>query len=260
MATPLFDCRFYEINFMSKISIPTFLTFALVLLSPLIKAQEIKVGIMKIPPYYLTNEGQPPSGIFLDIMKKSLEHAGLNYRIDDYPTKRLYLNLGSGKTDLFLGIKGSPEYDDKVFYSKTIISQIQMRIYATGDTPLPITKEDINGHKISTMRGYGYGGLVNYFSDPSNNIEVALTSEHLASFQMLKKERIEYVMTYKHIAEIELKNFIIPQLKYTNFYTLDAYFIVSKSTPNAFAVLQKIERAYLDLVELGEFEYIENNN
>ncbi|MEH6448964.1 MAG: transporter substrate-binding domain-containing protein [Oleispira sp.] len=229
-------------------------------LSPVIKAQEIKVGTMEFPPYYLKNKGQPPSGIYLDVMKKSLEYAGLSYRVDYYPTKRLYLNLGSGQTDLYLGIKGSPEYDDKVFYSKTIISQIQMRIYATGDTPLPITKEDINGHKISTMRGYGYGGLVNYFSDPNNNIEVAPTSEHLASFQMLKKKRVDYVMNYKHPAENVLKNLIIPQLKYTNFYTIDVYFIVSKSTPSAFEVLQKIERAYLDLVELGELEYIENNN
>jgi polar amino acid transport system substrate-binding protein len=229
------------------------------LLSSSLRAQEIKAGMLIFPPYFVDNGDLPPSGIYLDLMEKTLKHAGLEYHIETFPPKRLYLNLGSGETDLYLGVKGAPEYKDKVLYSNISISKIQMRVYATGDTHLPTTKEEINNHKISTIRGYSYGGLVSYFSDPKNNIDVALTGEHLASFQMLKNNRVDYVINYKHPSESILKNLTIPNLKYTNLYSVDIYFIVSKSTPNAAEVLQKLERSYLELIELGEVEYIKND-
>jgi polar amino acid transport system substrate-binding protein len=244
---------------MSKISTLILFSYISLFFSSSLNAQEIKAGMLVFPPYFVDNGDQPPSGIYLDVMEKTLQHAGLKYHIDIFPAKRLYLNLGSGETDLYLGIKGAPEYQDKVLYSKTSISKIQMRVYATGEMPLPMIKEDINNHKISTIRGYSYGGLVNYFNDPKNKINVALTSNHLASFQMLKNKRVDYVINYKHPSETVLENIFIKNLKYTNFYSVDVYFIISKSTPKALEVLQKLESAYLELVELGQLEYIEND-
>jgi polar amino acid transport system substrate-binding protein len=232
----------------------------LIVFSSFSQAQEIKAGTTTFPPFYVINPDNSISGILVNIMEKTLTHAELTYRLDIYPTKRLYHNLGTGDTHLFLGIKGSPEYDSNVLYSSTPISQIQMRIYATGNTPLPTTKEDINGHKIITMRGYGYGGLVNYFSDPQNNIQVTSTSKHRSSFLMLKNKRADYVINYKHPSETALKDLKISGLKYTNFYDAKVYFIVSKGTPNAEEVLRKLEQAYSELIELGELEYIENNS
>lgn len=221
---------------------------------------EIKVGTMIFPPFYVVDKDKNISGIYLDIMVKTLQHAKIRYNLDFYPTKRLYRNLKSGKTDLYLGIKGSPEYHDHVLYSTTKVSQIQMRIYATGDTPLPKTKEEINNHKIITMRGYSYGGLINYFSDPKNNIEVTSTSEHRSSFLMLKEHRADYVINYKHPSNIVLRNLDIPDLKYTNFYDAKVYFIVSKALPNAEKILEIIEESYLELVALGELQYIKNDD
>ena len=218
------------------------------------------MGTTSFPPFYIVNQDQTASGIYLALMEKTLRHAGLDYRLDIYPTKRLYRNLGNGETDLFLGIKGSPEYDQNVLYSSTAISQIQMRIYAIGDTPLPSIKEDINNHKIITMRGFGYGGLVSYFSDPKNNIEVTSTSKHRSSFLMLKDKRADYVINYKQPSETALENLEIPYLKHINFYDAEVYFIVSKKTPHAEEVLKKLEAAYLDLIKLGELEYIPNDD
>lgn len=225
-----------------------------------VNSLEIKAGIISFPPFYVVNPDQTLSGIYLNILKKTLKHAGLKYRIDVYPPKRLYRNLSKGITELVLGIKGSPEYDNNVLYSTTEISQIQMRVYATGNTKLPIIMKDINNHKIVTMRGYSYGGLVSYFEDPKNNIEVTLTSEHRSSFLMLKDHRTDYVINYKHPSETALENIEIKDLKYTNFYDVKVYFIVSKALPNAEEILRKLEQAYLELVELGELEYIENDD
>lgn len=237
-----------------------FLTVSCMLLSTLTQAQEIKLGVMIFPPYFYKDQGKPPAGIYMNIMKKTLRHAGLKYRIDVYPAKRLYLNLGNGETDVYLGIKGAPEYHNKVLYSNSSISQINMRIYANANTPLPKTKEDLNNYKISTIRGYSYGGLINYFSDPKNNISNASTAEHLASFRMLKNKRVDYVINYKHPSENVLENLDIPNVKYTNFNSVDVYFVISKSTPNAAEILKKIEDAYLELLDMGELEYVKNVN
>lgn len=241
-------------------AIRAILVSVLLAMTSVAQAFEIKAGITSFPPFYIINKNQSPSGLLLDIMTKTLEHANLDYRLDNYPTKRLYKNLALGKTHLFLGIKDSPEYDGNVLYSETAISQIQMRIYAIGNTPLPMSKEDINGHKIITIHGYGYGGLVNYFADPKNKIEVTSTSEHRSSFLMLKNKRASYLINYKHPAEAALKTLNIKDLKYTNFYDVKVYFIVSKETPNAQQLLNKLESAYLDLVKKNELNYLENED
>lgn len=242
-------------GFISIISLLSLYTF-----TAICQGAEIKAGSTSFPPFYVINKDQTASGIYLDIMERTLQHAGLDYRLDIYPTKRLYRNLGSGETHVFFGIKGSPEYHDNVLYSDTEISQIQMRIYAIGDTPLPKTKEDINGRKIITMRGYGYGGLVSYFADKKNNIEVTSTTKHRSSFLMLKNKRADYVINYKHPSETALADLNIKGLKYTNFYDAKVYIIVSKATPNAQQVLNTLEKSYLDLVAKNELEYIENDD
>lgn len=246
----------YTYSFFIRVSI----LGALALTSFFPQAAEVKAGTTNFPPFYVINSDGSASGIYLDIMERTLLHANLNYRLDIYPTKRLYRNLGTGTTDLFLGIKGSPEYDDHVLYSKFAISQIQMRIYAIGNTPLPSIKEDIDGHKIITMRGYGYGGLVKYFEDPNNNIEVTSTSEHRSSFLMLKNKRADYVINYKHPSETALASLKVENLKYTSFYDAEVFFIVSKKRPDAQEVLTKLELAYLDLVSQNELEYIQNDD
>lgn len=241
-----------------------FSALLIIVLSPLFfnnsHANKLKVGIIDFPPFYIINDAGSSSGVFLNILKKTLQHAKLDFNLDIYPTKRLYRNLGTGETQLFLGIKGPAEYNKKVLYSTTAVSQIQMRVYAIGDTPLPLAKEDINNHRIITMRGYSYGGLINYFTDPKNNIEVTSTTKHLSSFLMLKNNRADYVINYKQPSEMALASIKIPDLKYSSFYDAKIHFIVSKSTPNAEQILDKLEQAYLELIDLGELEYITNDD
>lgn len=235
-------------------------TIAIFLLSAPLQAEEIRAGIMIFPPYFFQNENKKPDGIYLKVMEETLRNANLEYSIDIYPAKRLYLNLGNGKTHLYLGIKGVPEYDDKVLYSTTKVSEINMRVYTNDNIPLPLKKEDLNNHRISIIRGYSYGGLINYFKDPKNNIDVASTAEHLSSFKMLKNKRVDYVINYQHPSEEVLEDLEIPSIKYTDFHSINAYFIVSKFTPNAAEVLDKIEKSYLELLESGKIKYTAPND
>lgn len=222
--------------------------------------RELKVGILSFPPFYVINPDKKPSGILTNIMKKTLQETELDYKLEEYPTKRLYKNLGTGETQLFLGVRGPAEYDKHVLYSNVVVSQIQMRIYAKGVMPLPSRKEDLNGHTIIVIRGYSYGGLIDYLLNPNNNIDVTSTSEHISSFLMLKNNRADYLINYKHPSESVLKDLEISDLKFTNYYAADVRFIVSKSTPNAESIMHKLEQAYLKLIALGELQYIPNDH
>ncbi len=162
-----------------------------------VSAVPVKADITHFPPFYVVNENGLHSGVYLEIMLQTLEKAGLEYKVHSYPTKRLYKNLSTGITDLFLGIKGSPVYHEQVYYSKMPISHIQLRVYATGDTVLPGTKEDLVGQSVIAMRGYGYAGLINYISAPENNIDLKLVTSHKSSFLMLKNSRADYLLNYK---------------------------------------------------------------
>lgn len=220
---------------------------------------EIKTGIINFPPFYVVNENGKHSGLCLDILVATLKKAKLDYNIHSYPPMRLFRNLNTGTTDLFLGIKGSPEYDEQVYYSKTPISHIQLRVYATGNTPLPSVKNDLVGKNVIAIRGYGYGGLINYLVDPKNEINVMYNSQHGAAFLMLKNKRAEYLLDYKHPADRVLQELIISDLKYVNLDEVGLFFIVSKKSPNALQLMEKLETAYNTLREEGLASYIEND-
>lgn len=222
------------------------------------QARSLNTDITNFPPFYIVSKDGKASGLYHDLMLKIATKAGYQPKVHTFPTKRLYRNLGNGTSDVFLGIKGSPEYHGHVHYSKVPLSQIQLRAYAVGDTPLPTSKEQLNGHKIAIMRGYGYGGMVNYFYDRNNDIDTKAVTEHRASFMMLKKNRVDYVINYKYPSDQTLKNIEIPELKFSSLYSADVFIIVSKRTPNAEKVIAELEAAYLTMLESGEAHYIEN--
>jgi polar amino acid transport system substrate-binding protein len=230
-----------------------------IIIAPVL-AQPVKVGTTHFPPYYVVKEDGTLSGILLEVMLTMLKTAGLEYELTNYPAKRLYRNLSSGNTELFIGIKGAPEYHDKVYYSKIPISQIQLRVYALGDTPLPKKKEDIQGKSIITISGYSYAGLMNYFNDQINNIEVKSATSHHASFLMLKNKRAEYLFNYKQPSVTVLKTLDIPSIKYTNFYSMKGFVIVSKASNNAEKLIKKMEDAYAEMLRTGVVKYIENDD
>lgn len=227
-------------------------------LNPAIAAP-VKADITHFPPFYVVNPNGIHSGVYLDIMVKTLQKAGLKYNVHSYPTKRLYSNLSSGVTDLFLGIKGSPVYHEHVYYSKMPVSHIQLRVYATGDTALPKIKEDLVGQSVIAMRGYGYAGLINYLTAAENDIDLKFVTSHQSSFLMLKNDRADYLLNYKHPSDRVLESMVVPGLKHMSLYAAEVFFIVSKNAPDALLLLDKLEAAYDLLRESGEIEYVEND-
>jgi len=224
----------------------------LILLATTSSAQEIKVDVFNFQPFYIAEEGQEPSGIFVDYLKVALERCNLSYVIKGYPPKRVYNNLAEGKSDIFLGVKGVPELEGNVLYSDQKITEIDLRIYARQDTPILKTKEELKGNKIITIRGYSYGGFIKYLEDPANSIKIDASNSHELAFKMLQGKRADYLLDYSAPAETTLKSVKIPGIQNHSISRLDVVVIVSKQAPDAESLLNRLEQAFVDLKKEGK--------
>lgn len=223
------------------------LTTSLFLSTITASAQEIKIGVLNFQPFYVVEDGQEPSGLFIDYLKAALIKCNLAYSIKGYPPKRLYKYLADGTADIFLGVKGVPELDGKVLYSSEKITEIDLRVYSRQDTAPLKTKQDLNGKRILTIRGYSYGGFIKYLENPANSITTDVTNGHELAFKKLQAQRADYLLDYSAPSEKTLKSIIIPGVQSNSISLLDIVIILSKRTTDAQELLNRLEQAFRDL-------------
>ena len=208
-------------------------------------AQELEVGCLDFPPFYVVKADNPPEGPYIDFLKDVLNMVGEKYRIVGYPPARLYHNLAIGKTNIWMGTKGVAAYEGKVIVSPEKITDIHLRVYAIGNKPLPKSMEDLKGKTLIAIFGYNYGGVVKYLTDPANNITLDTASTHELALRKLFGGRADYLLDYKEPVEKTLKGMSpLPDLRYSELSKIELYFNISKSTPNAEALMQKMMDAY----------------
>lgn len=220
------------------------------MLSSTVKAEQPSkyiVGILDFPPFYVVTSESNVSGSLTEIVKKTLDKAGINYTITGLPPKRLYKNLAEGYVHIWMGIKGVPDYDEHVLYSKTQTMTIDICVYTLEDKSPIRSLEDLKGKKLLTLRGYGYGGISKFLDDPINKVTVDATDGHELAFKKLLKGRSEYLLEYKQPAEVTIAKEKITGLKRYDLKSIPLQFMVSKKAPDAENLLKKIDTAYLKL-------------
>lgn len=219
-----------------------------------IQAEPLRVGVLDFPPFYVVKSEFEVSGILADIIRKTLDRAGVKYVVSGFPPKRLYFNLADGTSQLFMGVRGVPEYEGHVLYSNIKIEEIEVRLYTLKDKPLLSSLNDLKGKKVITQRGYSYGGISTFLEDPANKITVDPTDGHDLLFKKLIRGRADYLLDYNQPAESVIKKDKITGLKYSIIKKLKVQFIISKKTPDAENLLKKIDAAYLALKKEGAFK------
>ena len=209
---------------------------------PLASAEPLglEFGVFNMPPFYTLEDGKPVGGICIDIMENLLKRADIPYYMKVYPTARLYFNLASGKTDLFVGIKEVATYKDHVLFSKSPVAKAELGVYyREGRAPIE-TKQDFIGKRIIVVRGYSYAGLIRFLEAPENNIRIEVTDSHQDALKMLELRRADYFLDYTTTVENYLKNMPDLHIKHTVYNVLPLFLIVSKKTPDAENVLARL--------------------
>lgn len=236
-----------------NIVIKTFLYFIILISisSNFAFSQTLKLGYIEFPPVFSTNQEGRPQGILIDLASQVIPKAGYKWEAYSYPVKRMANYMAKGKLDLWIGLKTIPIFNDTTIKGSTKVLTITLKAYKTKNLPDITKKEDLLGKSIIILRGFSYGGWINYITDPANNIDYIETHDHKAAFRMLKAGRADYLLNYKYPAIKALKIVDIPDLKDNTISSFGAYFVLSKKTPNASMIIKKLELAYEDLKKSG---------
>ncbi|MCB9480781.1 MAG: transporter substrate-binding domain-containing protein [Desulfobacteraceae bacterium] len=228
------------------------LLISLLFFANLCYSASLKVGYIEFPPVFSTNSDGKPEGILIDLAGKVLPEAGYEWEAFSYPVKRMSDYIAKGKLDLWIGLKTIPDFEGTTFKGDSEVLKITLKAYRTKNIPDIKKQEDLNSKSIIIIRGYSYGGWINYIKDVKNSIDFIETNDHKSAFRMLKAGRADYVLDYQNPAEKALKNLDIENLKENTISSFGAYFVVSKQTPDAENVLKNLEKAYKKLKKNGE--------
>lgn len=183
---------------------------------------------------------EQPITPMLDVAKELFERANLSWSSNTYPAKRLIHNLKNGKTNFSILVKASSLLESCIFSGDPIYTTT-LNVYYIGDKPPIITKEDLIGKRVVTIRGYSYGSLRKFLNEPKNNISIESTSTHLSAFGMLELGRVDYLLDYASAAQDIISQNAIADLKFTTINKLDIFLLLSKSYPDAHNLMKKLE-------------------
>jgi len=133
--------------------------------SPVYAAQQIIFNITPrgLPPYMVKEEGQPDSGIMLDVLKVIAHKHGYSVKLAVIPRKRIIRQIDLGKVDTVAMAKEWVPNPQNYTFSDSIV-QARDVLFSLKTNPTPI--DNINalfGKKLSTHLGYHYPTLDTYF-------------------------------------------------------------------------------------------------
>jgi len=204
----------------------------------------LTLGYAEFPPYTFTYKSGDPDGILLNKAQGIISKAGYQFKPVSLPAKRLIKSLVRGDIDIFIGVKRESNVAVDVLEGKQVIGYINLNIYST-TKQVKVKLPDLLNKKVILIRGYTYGGALDYINDKKNNIETFITNTHESAFEMLAAKRADYLLAYQKPAELALQHTKVKSLHVTQLSSLPLHFIVSKNTPKAEEVLIQLERVFL---------------
>ena len=215
-------------------------------------AKCLRMVYIEAPPFYYTDQDGRPQGFLYTLAKQVSEKAGYELYAVSYPAKRMAQKLINGEADLWLGATSIPLFKDNTVIGSEEIFQVRLNIYYRDEKEALSKTEDFSGKSLIVMRGYSYGGLINYIKAPENKVTYYETDSHESAFKMLKSGRADYLLDYATPAQRILKTLLIPNLKSARFSSVSLKFVVSKKVDNAADLLNQLEDAYRSLLASGD--------
>ena len=217
--------------------------------------QTIQMGYIEFTPVFYTDANGIPQGLLIDLARKVVPVAGYELEFRPLPAKRMINGLIKGEIDLWAGLKTQEGFENNTYAGDSILLQICLNAYTLGEDPLISKKEDLDHKMIIGLRGFSYGGWLTYLKDPANKIDFIEVDSHESALKVLERNIKAgtpcYLLDYEQPLNKALQTFPVVNLRKNQINCLDAYFVVSKKTPNARIVLDRLEKAYNELKKNG---------
>lgn len=220
--------------------------------------QTIRMGYIEFTPVFYTDINGIPQGLLIELAQQVVPEAGFNLEFESLPVKRMVNKLIKGDIDLWAGLKTLDGFAENTFSGESRLLQICLNAYGVDRVPEISKKEDLNNKMVIGLRGYSYGGWATYIKNPSNNIDYIEVDNHESALKVFDRNNKAgnkcYLLDYEQPVNKALQTYSIAQLEKTQISCLDAYFVVSKKTPNAKSVLNRLESSYKKLLESGQIQ------
>ncbi len=232
------------------------LLFSLMLFLPsIVHSKTVKLGYVEFPPMTHTNENGKPDGKIILLAEKVLENAGFKWQAVSLPTNRMVAMLIEGRIDMWIGVSTIPALKETTLVGESVVDIISLRAYSFEKGQAIQTKKDLKGKRILVLRGYSYGGWINYIKDPANKIDHLEFDSHEIAFKRLRlfsaRGRKSWLLDYKYPSETAINKLNITNISSTEISALNIYFVVSKNIAGAKSLLLNLETSYRNLVDKG---------
>ncbi len=168
------------------------------------------------------------------------KRAKLDWKSEQFPTARMFQKLSEGEANFSI-LANSPTLDPCCLVGNIPVITTELRVYHKKGTEPVLQTKDLAGKQVITLRGYSYGPLKTFITNPSNQVSVYPTATHISAFAMLTKERADYVLNYKQPSIEVLGKYPIKDIQFATLKEISLYLVLHKSYPNAQKTLLELE-------------------
>ena len=215
----------------------------------------LRVGVLHIPPLAEVRSPTNTSGPLIDYMHRLLQSAGVAYRMEGFPARRLYRNLAAGESQFWVGIKNVPEYEGKVIYSEQPIYSLHLRLYRLPGSPEIRQLSALQTQRLIVIRGYSYGGLLEPLKQRPMGLQWKDANTNYKALEMLQLRRGDYLLSYAEPIEQLLQQ--RPQrLEHEVLQELPMYLVLSRTTPHAESLMARLNQVASNMLLSGETQKI----
>lgn len=213
---------------------------------PAFAGETVKVGCVEFPPLTYTGADGRPTGKAIDLVTAILTRAGLPFEVKCYPGARLMASLRDGSAHVAMLIR-HPDVQDAALYGHLPMAYLELDAYRLATTPPLGSIANSRGHSVILLRGYGYGGWIDFFKDPANGLRLSYADSRDAAIRMLAGGHGDYLVDYADPAAQALAQAAVPGLRAEVLARLETYFLVSRKAPDAAALLRRVEDIFAQM-------------
>ncbi len=206
---------------------------------------ELTFGYMEFPPHYYTGQSGKAEGYLIDLIYELAAISGYKVKPILLPPKRAVRMVAAGKVDLWFGLPSIAIYKDRVLISKNPVEQLTLKLYSSKPIVDFRGKEQLVGKTVVAMRGYTYGGLIDFIKDPKNNISLIQVSDHHQGLRVLVGRKMDYLIDYERTVDMVIDKANVPPLYSHELYSIDVYLTVFRGLKNGEEIMAKLEGAFL---------------
>lgn len=206
-------------------------------------AETVRLGCVEFPPLSFTDSRGKAAGRAVDLLSGILYRQGID--VDDsgcLPGARLMNSLKDGSVHVAMLIR-HPDLADGVLYGSLPMTYLDLDAYHLPGRAYLGSMQAVTGRSLILMRGYGYGGWIDFFRDPANGNRVSYADNRQTAFRMLAQGHGDYLIDYRHPVELTIKD--NGKVERESLTRLETFFVVSRKAPDADNLLRRIEEEFL---------------